>query len=66
MIDFCKFKLFISLVNYLTTKDFTISSSSQKVLLTIELLKLEWQHKIYMKFSCYKKTAVFLNILKGY
>ena len=22
--------------------------------------KLEWQHKIYMKFSCYKKTAVFL------
>ena len=22
--------------------------------------KLEWQHMIYMKFSCYKKTAVFL------
>ena len=29
MIDFCKFKLFISLVNYLTTKDFTICSFSQ-------------------------------------
>lgn len=28
--------------------------------------KLEWQHKRYMKFSCYKKTAVFLNILTGY
>ncbi|CDC98067.1 unknown [Prevotella sp. CAG:474] len=29
MIDFFKFKLFISLVNYFTTKDFTICSSSQ-------------------------------------
>ena len=27
-------------------------------------VKLEWQHKIYMKFSCYKKTAVFLIRLR--
>ena len=59
MIDFCKFKLFISLVNYFTTKDFTISSSSSIGAVDYRAAKLEWQHKIYIKFSCYKKTAEF-------
>lgn len=60
MIDFCKFKLFISLVNFFTTKDFTICSISQQVLLTVELQNWNGSIKyIYVILLLQESSCVF-------